>query len=135
MVFESLVFRATPWLESVVLSSSSSSTSFRLPSPPSLDISESILGLEGRCCSPVLCNGLPLPVKTGAPLEVNVGEAESESSCPTEYDCDRYVFGVGWRGIAKGMVGFEDRSFCEVLASGKKEVDEGALWVVPGSLK
>jgi hypothetical protein len=33
------------------------------------------------------------------------------------------------------MVGFEERSFCEALASGKKEADDGALWVVPGSAK
>lgn len=32
---------------------------------------------------------------------------DSGSSCPTEYDWDRYVFGVGCSGIAKGICELE----------------------------
>lgn len=38
----------------------------------------------------------------------------SVSSWPTEYDWERYVFGVGWRGIENGMLESPDI----VLASG-----------------
>jgi hypothetical protein len=29
--------------------------------------------------------------------------ADSGSSCPTEYDCERYVLGVGCNGMGKGI--------------------------------
>lgn len=47
----------------------------------------------------------------------------SGSNCPTEYDCERYVFGVGCRGIAKGI--------CE-LVPGSRGV--GEVWDIEVSL-
>lgn len=38
---------------------------------------------------------------------VGVGVVVSGSNCPTEYDCERYVFGVGCKGMAKGICGLD----------------------------
>ena len=52
-----------------------------------------------------------------------VAAVASGSSCPTEYDCDRYVLGVGWRGMAKGICelawSFEAGDVCDMPSPGK----------------
>ena len=44
-----------------------------------------------------------------------IGLVVSGCSCPTEYDCERYVFGVGCKGMGKGICGLDP---CSLLDGG-----------------
>jgi len=80
ILFESDIWWNEPCMESVELSSSSSSTSLTFPrTEPSFAISLSMLGRDGRCCR-AEWRARPKTVEE----VIDAGTAFSGSSCPTE---------------------------------------------------
>ena len=116
--------------------SSSSSTSLSCPrSEASWDSSPSILGREGLCWRPVYEPPfLERPLIKCPPKFGGCGFVDSGSNWPTEYDWERYVLRVGWRGIANGIAEStlfsRPRGGLSIASSLKRPADPGLTRLV-----